>query len=54
MVEIVPHFSFQEVHFLSGTYGPFQVYTMPCTYLSTCALRHLKTPQGPSAQPRTL
>jgi hypothetical protein len=25
MVQIVPHFTFQDVHFLSGCYGPFQV-----------------------------
>jgi hypothetical protein len=24
LVEVTPHFTFQEVHFLSGSFGPFQ------------------------------
>ena len=30
MVQIVPHFTFQDVHFLSGRYGPFQVIGWAC------------------------
>jgi hypothetical protein len=37
MVQIVPHFTFQDVHFLSGRYGPFQVMGWACVCVAAAS-----------------